>query len=300
MRRLIAAWVIAAIAATAFTGCGSANASNIGAGANVNTESERGTGGGVNRLISVVSREDGSGTRGAFIELFGIQEEDADGNKEDMTTQEATIVIGTEIILTNVAGDPGAIGYVSFGALRDTVKALKLNGVEASVENISNGNYEISRPFTIATNGKPSDVTRDFIHFILSAEGQAVVAQSYIPVSLDAEPFVSTAAAGKIKIDGSSSVTPVMEKLVEAYLAINTNAEIELQTSDSSTGLQYAMDGTADIAMASRELKDSESSLTPTVIALDGIVVIVNKKNAVDNMSLGEVKAIFTGETITW
>lgn len=304
MKKWIVTWIIAAMAAAVLTGCGAANDKNTdaGTGSNVNAGGgEAATEGKVARgLISVVSREDGSGTRGAFIELFGIQEEDGDGNKVDMTTQEATIVTSTQVILSNVTSDPNAIGYVSLGALKDTVKALKINGVKASAANINNGTYKISRPFIIATRETPSEVTQDFINFIMSAQGQEVVADTYIPVSEAAPAFESNGATGKIKIDGSSSVTPVMEKLVEAYLAVNTGAEIDLQTSDSSTGLLYAMDGTADIGMASRELKDSESSLTATVIAMDGIAVIVNRGNAVDDMTTDEVKAIFTGEKTIW
>lgn len=304
MKKWIVTWIIAAMAAGLLAGCGAANDKNTGAGTGNNVNAgggeDKAQGNAARGLISVISREDGSGTRGAFTELFGIQQVDQEGNKVDMTTREATIVTGTQVILSNVASDPGAIGYVSLGALKDTVKALKINGVEASVTNINNGTYKAYRPFIIATKGTPSEVTQDFINFILSAQGQEVVAETYIPVSQNAVPFESNGAAGKIKIDGSSSVTPVMEKLVEAYLNVNTGAEIELQTSDSSTGLLYAMDGTADIGMASRELKDSESSLTATAIAMDGIVVIVNKQNAVDDMTTDEVKAIFTGEKTIW
>ncbi len=317
MKKFIVSLLIAAMAATALVGCGSGDNNNAGTNDNTNEESnantedeanagtedegtDESTGNGVSGLISVVSREDGSGTRGAFTELFGILEEDADGNEVDMTTQEATIVTSTEVVLTNVAGDPNAIGYVSLGALNDTVKAVKINGVEATVENIQNGSYEISRPFNIATNGEPTGVAADFINFIMSEEGQAVVSEDYIQAAEDPQPFESTMEAGKITVGGSSSVSPLMQKLIEAYQAINTNAEIDLQTSDSSTGLQEVMDGTSDIGMASRELKDSESSLTATVIAIDGIAVIVNNENTVDDMTPEEVKAIFTGETTTW
>lgn len=321
MKKFIVTLMIAAMAATSLIGCGSGSTDN-GAGTDAGTSNEADanfgndadansdndaegeaadTGAGVSGLISVVSREDGSGTRGAFIELFGIEEKDADGNKIDHTTTEATIANSTEIVLSNVAGDPNAIGYVSLGSLNDSVKALKINDVEATVDNIKNGSYEISRPFNIATNGTPSEVTQDFINFILSADGQAVVEEKGYIQAVDApEAFESTQAEGKIVIAGSSSVSPVMEKLIEAYKAVNANAEIELQTSDSTTGLQAAMDGTADIGMASRELKDSEASLSATVIAIDGIAVIVNNENTVDSMTTDEVKAIFTGETTTW
>ncbi len=317
MKKFIVSLMIAAMAATALVGCGSdgnnagtddnndtENDANAGDDANTdeNTDDqgEESTGGGVSGLISVVSREDGSGTRGAFTELFGILEEDADGNEVDKTTVEATILTSTEAVLTNVAGDPNAIGYVSLGALDDSVKAVKINGVDATVENIQNGTYEISRPFNIATNGEPTGVAADFINFIMSEEGQAVVSQDYIQAEEAPQPFESTMESGKITVGGSTSVSPLMQELIEAYQAINTNAEIDLQTSDSSTGLQEVMDGTSDIGMASRELKDSESSLTAKVIAIDGIAVIVNNENTVDDLTPEEVKAIFTGETTTW
>ena len=251
--------------------------------------------------ITVVSREDGSGTRGAFIELFGIEEKDADGNKVDNTTEEATIANSTEIVLSNVASDPSAIGYVSLGSLNDKVKALKIDGAEATVDNIKSGTYKISRPFNIATNGTPSDAAQDFINYILSSEGQKVVEDAGYIASVDnAEAYANSGAKGKVVIAGSSSVTPVMEKLKEAYAKVNSDVEIEINQSDSTTGLQATMDGTADIGMASRELKDSENSLTPTVIAIDGIAVIVNNDNSVDDMTADQIKAIFTGETTTW
>ena len=307
MKKLIVTLLIAAMAATSLIGCGSTDDSNSGnygdstENETNNSTDDANTATGVSGLISVVSREDGSGTRGAFIELFGVEEKDADGNKVDHTTTEATVVNSTEVVLSNVAGDPNAIGYVSLGSLNDKVKAVKINGVAATVENIKNGSYEISRPFNIATNGTPSEVTQDFINFILSADGQAVVeGKGYIQAVDAPAAFESTRAEGKIVVSGSSSVSPVMEKLIEAYKAVNANATIDLQTSDSSKGLQDAMDGTADIGMASRELKDSESSLTATVIAIDGIAVIVNNKNTVDSLTKDEVKAIFTGETTTW
>ena len=295
LKKGISVLLVAAMASMALMGCGSSATTDD------SKDSSAETGTGVSGLISVVSREEGSGTRGAFIELFGIEEKDADGNKVDHTTTEATISNSTEVVLSTVAGDPNAIGYISLGSLNDSVKALKINGVEASVENIKDGSYEISRPFNIATNGTPSEVTQDFMDYILSAEGQAVVEENgYIQSVDNAEAYSGTQPSGKIVIEGSSSITPVMEKLIEAYKKVNPNATIELQPSDSSSGLQAAMDGTADIGMASRELKDSESTLTATVIAIDGIAVVVNNENTVDDLTKEEVKAIFTGETTTW
>lgn len=254
-------------------------------------------------FISVISREDGSGTRGAFIELFGVEQKDADGNKVDNTTEEAIITNNTEVMLTTVAGSEYAIGYVSLGSLNDSVKAVSIDGVQPSVEGIKDGSYAIARPFNIATKDGLSDVAQDFVNFIMSADGQSIIeGKGYIPVNDAAEAFESNGAEGKVVVAGSSSVTPVMEKLQEAYLAINPNANIEIQQSDSSTGMTAAADGTCDIGMASRELKDSEleAGLTPTVIAMDGIAVIVNQDNPTENLTSEQVMNIYTGEVTTW
>ena len=254
------------------------------------------------REISVVSREDGSGTSGAFIELFGIEQKDFEGNKVDYTTEEAMITNSTSVMLMSAASDKYAIGYISLGSLNDTVKALKIDGAEATAENIKNGSYKIARPFNIATKGDISEVAEDFIKFILSSEGQKVVEESGY-VSIDgAIAFSGTNPIGKVVVAGSSSVTPVMEKLKEAYRVVNPNAEIEIQESDSTTGMTSVVEGICDIGMASRELKDSEieRGLTSTVIARDGIVVVVNNDHVVDELSSEEVKAIYTGEAITW
>ena len=252
--------------------------------------------------ITVVSREEGSGTRGAFIELLGVEKKDEAGNKVDYTTEEAVITNNTNVMMTTVAGNEAAIGYSSMGSLNDTVKALKVDGVEATVENIKSGDYKVSRPFNIATKGEASEVAQDFISYILSAEGQAVVSENgYIPLD-DAPAYAGKQVSGKIVVAGSSSVTPVMEKLKEAYAALNPNAEIEIQQSDSTTGMQSAIDGVCDIGMASRALKDSEleAGLTGTTIALDGIAIIVNPANPVDSMTVEEIEQIFTGAVTTW
>lgn len=304
MKKFIVALMVMAMTATAMVGCGSNNTVNSKNDSNANAQAdtdadEESTNAG--EAINVISREDGSGTRGAFIELFGVEEKDADGNKVDNTTEEAIIANSTEIVLSNVASDPNAIGYVSLGSLNDKVKALKIDGAEATVDNIKSGTYKISRPFNIATNGTPSDAAQDFINYILSSEGQKVVEEAGYIASVDsAAAYANSGVKGKVVIAGSSSVTPVMEKLKEAYEKVNTDVEIEINQSDSTTGLQAAMDGTADIGMASRELKDSENSLTPTVIAIDGIAVIVNNDNAADDMTADQIKAIFTGETTNW
>ncbi len=252
--------------------------------------------------ILVISREDGSGTRGAFIELMGIEVKKDDGSKEDMTTVEAQITNDTAVMLTTVSGNPYGIGYISLGSLNDTVKAVQVDGIDATVENIKAGTYKVSRPFNIATKGEVSAAAQDFINFILSAEGQDVVLKNkYIKIDDAATAYAAAEVSGKVVIAGSSSVTPVMEKLAEAYNAINPNVTIEIQQSDSSTGMKSAMDGTCDIGMASRELKDSElAELTPTVIALDGIAVILNNENTTANLTSEQIRAIFTGEILSW
>lgn len=252
--------------------------------------------------ITVVSREEGSGTRGAFIELLGVEKKDESGNKIDYTTEEAVITNSTNVMMTTVAGNEAAIGYSSMGSLNGTVKALKVDGAEATVENIKSGAYQVSRPFNIATRGEVSEAAQDFISYILSAEGQAVVSENgYIPLD-DAPAYAGKQVSGKIVVAGSSSVTPVMEKLKEAYASVNPNAEIEIQTSDSTTGMQSTIDGVCDIGMASRALKDSEleAGLTGTTIAMDGIAIIVNPNNPVDGMTVAQIEQIFTGEVTTW
>lgn len=286
-RRVLAMLACGVLTAGLLTGCGGSSSDTAGA-----DDAE----------ITVVSREDGSGTRGAFVELFGVQDEDDKGEKTDMTTEDATITSSTEVVMTTVAGNKNAIGYCSLGSLNDTVKAVKIDGVEATVDNINNGKYAISRPFNIATNGTPSEVTQDFINYILSEDGQKIVEENgYIKAS-DAGAFKSNGAKGKIVVAGSSSVSPVMEKLMEAYKKVNTGADVELQESDSTTGMKNAIAKTCDIGMASRDLKDSETSagLKATVIAKDGITVVVNKENSIDNLTKDQVNNIYRGKIITW
>ena len=254
------------------------------------------------KSISVLSREDGSGTRGAFIELFGIEKKDANGKKIDYTTDEAAITNSTAVMLTSVAGDNYAIGYVSLGSLNDSVKAVKIDGEEATVANINNGSYKISRPFNIAVKEGLSPVAQDFVNFIVSDDGQKIIAANkYIKIQ-NTKAYSSNKASGKVVVAGSSSVSPVMEKLIEAYKGVNPNAKIELQTSDSTTGVTNAINGTCDIGMASRALKDSEKAkgVQEITIAIDGIAVIVNKVNPVADMTKTQVEQIFTGKTIKW
>ena len=256
--------------------------------------------------ISVYSREDGSGTRGAFIELFGIEQKDADGNKVDMTTDMAMITNSTAVMMTTVAGDEQGIGYISLGSVNDTVKALKIDDVEATVENVKAGTYKIVRPFNIITNGeldKLDEVSADFVNFILSADGQKVIEDNgYIAAVDDAKAYEAAGVSGKVVVAGSSSVTPVMEKLAEAYKALNADTTVEVQQSDSSTGVSMAIEGTCNIGMASREIKDSEAEkgATATVIARDGIAVIVCPDAPIDGLTTAQVRAIYTGEVETW
>lgn len=254
------------------------------------------------KSISVLSREDGSGTRGAFIELFGIEKKDANGKKIDYTTDEAAITNSTAVMLTSVAGDNYAIGYVSLGSLNDSVKAVKIDGADATVANINNGSYKISRPFNIAVKEGLSPVAQDFVNFIISDDGQKIIAANkYIKIQ-DTKAYSSNKASGKVVVAGSSSVSPVMEKLIEAYKSVNPNAKIELQTSDSTTGVTNAINGTCDIGMASRALKDSEKAkgVQEITIAIDGIAVIVNKLNPVADMTKTQVEQIFTGNITKW
>ena len=252
--------------------------------------------------ITVISREDGSGTRSAFIELFEIQVKDADGATKDMTTKEAIIADKTDIMMTNIAGDPYAIGYISLGSVNSTIKPLDIDGIAASAENVKNGSYKIQRPFIIATKGEATGLAGDFIEYILSDEGQQVVsANNYIAVNDDAKAYAGANPQGKLVVAGSSSVTPLMEKLREAYLELNPDVVIEIQMSDSSAGMTAAISGACDIGMSSRELKDTEKAdLTDTQIALDGIAVIVNNNNPINDMTQETVNKIFTGEAVNW
>ena len=252
--------------------------------------------------ITVISREDGSGTRGAFIELFGIEVKNDAGEKVDMTNDDAEITNSTSVMMTSVAANTEAIGYISLGSLNDTVKAVKIDGAEATVDNIKSGTYKIARPFNIATKGEVSDVAQDFIKYIMSEDGQKVVEDNgYISQGNDGA-YESAGLSGKVVVGGSSSVTPVMEKLKEAYVALNPDVTIEVQQSDSTTGMTSAIEGVCDIGMASRDLKDSEieKGLTGTTIAMDGIAVIVNNDSPVEELSSDSVKGIYTGEITDW
>lgn len=252
--------------------------------------------------ITVISREDGSGTRGAFIELTGVEEKNDAGEKVDMTTEAAAIQSSTNGVMTAVANDETAIGYISLGSLNDTVKAVTVGGVEATAENVSNGTYTLARPFNIVTNGEPTDaVAVDFIAYCMSPEGQALATEKGY-IGGEGTEFTSTQPSGNITVGGSSSVSPLMEKLIEAYAAVNPNATIEMLTTDSTTGVTGALDGTYTIGMASRELKDTETAegATATVLAMDGIAVVVNPANSTADLTVDQIKSIYTGETTVW
>lgn len=295
-KKITATALFGVLAVSAFAGCG-------GAGSSSNGSSDAGSDAAkfdASKTISVVTREEGSGTRDAFTELTGVLVKDGD-NKTDNTTTSAVTINSTEAVITNVKDNDAAIGYISLGSLNDTVKALKIGGVEATADNVKSGDYAVSRPFNIAYKGELSDVAQDFVDYIMSSDGQKIVSDNgYVTVSENAA-YSGKKPSGKISVAGSSSVSPVMEKLAEAYQKVNTNAKVEIQTSDSSAGMQSAMGGTCDICMASRDLKDEEkSALKAETIAKDGIAVIVNNANTCDDLTLDQVKSIYTGETTVW
>ena len=309
-KKLVLMLTAAMVFGTVMTGCGSKEAEETNDAATAEdttdavedeTEDAAEETAAMTGNVHVVSREDGSGTRGAFIELFGVEQKNDAGEKIDMTTLDAEITNSTSVMMTTVSGNEKAIGYISLGSMDDTVvKAVKIDGVEASVENVKSGDYKVSRPFNIVTKDDLSEVAQDFVNFILSEDGQAVVEDNgYISLG-NTGAYEGTSPEGKVTVAGSSSVTPVMEKLVEAYAEVNPNATVEVQQSDSTTGVNSAMEGICDIGMASRELKEEETGVTATVIAQDGIAVIVNLNNTIDDLTSEQVMKIYTGEVTTW
>ena len=300
MKKFIAILATVSMVAAMAAGCGSRSDDTSAEGDAATTEDggESGSWDAAN-MITAVTREEGSGTRGAFTELFGVVDED----DNDMITLDAQTTNSTSVMMTTVSENEYAIGYISLGALDESlVKAIKIDGVDATAENIENGTYKVSRPFNIAvSNNLDNPVATDFISFIMSTEGQAVVSEEgYIPVA-DVTDYAGSAPEGSCVVGGSSSVTPLMEKLIEAYAEVNPNASIELQQSDSTTGMTSTIEGSYDIGMASRELKDEEAAeLTGTVIATDGIAVIVNQNNPTDDLSSDQVKSIYLGDVTTW
>ena len=287
----ITASVLSAAMLASLAACGAAPASSAAAGA-FDTAQD----------IAVFTREDGSGTRGAFIELTGVEQKNADGKKVDRTTEAAAVQSSTNGVMTAVANDAAAIGYISLGSLNDTVKAVTVDGVKAGADTVKDGSYTLARPFNLVTNGDATDpVAVDFLAYCLSADGQALATdKGYI--GSEGEAFTSAQPAGKIVVGGSSSVAPLMEKLVEAYKTVNPNAEIEHLTTDSTTGVSGALDGSYTIGLASRELKDSEkeAGAKATVLAMDGIAVVVNPENPVENLTVDQIQSIYVGEVTTW
>lgn len=248
--------------------------------------------------ITVISREEGSGTRDAFVEITGVMEDDV-----DRTVDTAEISNSTSVVTQSVAGNDAAIGYISLGSMSDEVKSLKLNGVEATVDNVKSGDYELQRPFNIVTKGELEKLPQDFVDFIMSADGQAIIEEEgYIAVSDGAEQYEASGLEGTITLAGSTSVAPVMEVLADKYKELNEGVTIEIQQTGSGAGIQSTIEGVCDIGMASRELKDEEASegLDSQEIALDGIAVIVNTANAVEDLSMDQLMKIFTGEITSW
>lgn len=295
-KKITATALFGVLAVSAFAGCGGASSSSNGS-SDAGSDAAKFD---ASKTISVVTREEGSGTRDAFTELTGVLVKDGD-NKTDNTTTSAVTINSTEAVITNVKDNEAAIVYISLGSLNDTVKALKIGGVEATADNVKSGDYAVRRPFNIAYKGELSEAAQDFVDYIMSSDGQKIVSDNgYVTVSENAA-YSGKKPSGKISVAGSSSVSPVMEKLAEAYQKVNTNAKVEIQTSDSSAGMQSAMGGTCDIGMASRDLKDEEkSALKVETIAKDGIAVIVNNANTCDDLTLDQVKSIYTGETTVW
>lgn len=289
MKRILSLGLAALMTVFALAGCGA-------------DSNDGGTGTGTD-AISVLTREEGSGTRGAFIELLGIEEKNADGKKVDKTIDTAETTNSTSVMITTVQGNKAAIGYISLGSLdKSKVKALKVDGAEAATDNVKSGEYKVSRPFNIATKGDTTGVASDFIKFILSADGQAVVEKNGYISEGNTGAYKASGQKGKITIGGSSSVTPVMEKLKEAYVKVNPDVTVDVQQNDSSSGMKGAIDGIYDIGMASRDVKDSEkeAGLNSIKIALDGIAVIVNKDNTLDAITSEQIKNIYTGSLTKW
>ena len=259
---------------------------------------------GKNDSIAVVTREDGSGTRGAFVELFDVRIEDAEGKKVDDIRPDANVQSSTGQVLAAVSGNKNAISYISLASLDSTIKALKINGVDATAENIINGSYTVSRPFNIViSDSGVNEATQEFINFIMSEDGQDVISEKGISEG-NTGAYIMGSASGTVKVEGSSSISPVMTDLKEAFEAVNSNVKIEIQTNDSGTGVTRTIDGSADIGMVSRNVRDEEvaQGLEVLTICLDGIAIIVNKDNSLDNATVEQIRAIFQdgGDITKW
>lgn len=288
---IAAVLAVAAITATVFAGCSLAKNNSA-----ENTSSS--VGAKAAGAITVIAREEGSGTRDAFTELMEIV--DADGN--DATAASAEITNSTSVMMSTVSGNIQAIGYVSLGSLSDEVKALSLDGISPSTDTVKDGSYKLQRPFNIAyIDGSLSDIAADFISYIMSTEAESVInGEGYIGIDA-AESYTASNLSGTVTLAGSTSVAPLMNVLADKYEELNPGAKIEIQESGSSAGIQSAIEGAVDIAMSSRDLKDEEAAvLKSEKIALDGIAVIVNKQNAVSNITSAQIKSIYTGEITDW
>lgn len=249
--------------------------------------------------IHVVTREDGSGTRGAFVEIAGV----VDDNGDDMTTPTATVQNSTNGVMQAVAGDVHSIGYISLGSLDDSVKAISVNDVEATPENVQSGDYEVARNFNVTYGQELSEQAQDFYDFFFSAQAQEVVEEEgYVASVSDPEEYEASDVSGDITVVGSTSVEPLMQRFSEVYGELNPNANIDITAPGSGAGITAAIDGTADIGMASRELDEDESSevMGTDAIAVDGIAVIGHNDNPTENLALEDVSGIYLGDITTW
>lgn len=296
MKKKILALLTASVMVLGVAACSSSTEETTTEGETTEETTEEGSG--MTGAISVISREEGSGTRGAFVELMGVVDED----DNDITTVNAEITNSTSVMLTTVAGNPAAIGYVSLGSLSDEVKAIKVDGVAATVEDINNGTYKVARPFLVAyKDGSLTDVAQDFLNFIMSDDGQAIVnEEGYISVA-EGNTYTASGMSGRIVLAGSTSVSPVMEVLADAYKALNPDVTIEIQQTGSGAGITSAIEGVCDFGMSSRALTDEEAAeLVNTQIATDGIAVVVNNENPVEDMTSDQIKGIYLGEITDW
>ncbi len=291
MKRIISTVLAAVTFVAALASC-SVNTANEN-GNDTNNESKSMSG-----EITVITREESSGTRDAFVELLEIT--DDDGNAA--IYEGAEITEKTSVMLTSVAGNKKAIGYVSLGSLSDDVKAIAVNGVEATAENVKSGDYTVSRNFNLAyKEDSLSDAAADFLKFVLSVEGQKIVEEEgYIAIDTT-EHYEASGVSGKFTLAGSTSVGPVAEVLCEAYKELNPDVEFDVQQTGSSAGMTSAIEDACDIGMASRDLKESEAAvLKGTKIATDGIAVVVNLENSTDNLTSEQIKNIFKGDITDW
>lgn len=251
--------------------------------------------------IMVISREDGSGTRKAFSELFGLQQKNNDGTATDLTTEYSAVTNSAAVMMASVAGNPNAIGYLSLGTPCSLVKTVNIDNVSPTVKNIKNGSYNVCRPFIAATPGEQSDTVKDFLSFITSEQGCAIAEQNSF-VGINDSEYIKNFSKGEITVSGSSSVMPLMQKFKEAYKIINPDVKITIHQSDSSSGIAAVLDGVCDIGMLSRLPTESElkKGIIPTVIAIDGIAVILNRSNPINNLTSEQIRKIYSGETTCW